>query len=495
MAGRQFMRLRRRAAVTIAALASVAGIGAIGAPAASAATCDNTLGPSSNSYAFLLIDPIGRGWDPDSAGSFYDGNDSDAYDNWGYVYVDGTQYDATGQDCPTELSGRQIDYPEADMSGLKVSRKIYVPGSGLAFSRSITFLRNPSGAPITANLSFEGNLGSDSSTLILSTSSGDKLIADPANDSWATSADDATTPGDPPLAHVWDSTVAPGVADRVDHIYGSTTGTTPWADAQEYVRALYDNVTVPAGATIAYMQIEAQRSTIADANAAAPQLAAQPSDVYAGLTVAEMSQIQNWNLHDLDLDGVDNTADNCSAVANTDQADLDKDGIGDACDNDIDGDGASNADEIARGSNPRVVDTDGDGVNDKADVCPTVPGKGANGCPRFDDNTAPTLVLSAKSKLKRKSALKGIKVSATTNEASTVVFEVFASAKTAKIAKSYNLALASKTVQGVTGKRTITLKPKKSLIGKAKKFTLQVNVTATDAFGNRTIKTKSIKVR
>ena len=487
------MRLRRGAAVTIVALASVAGIGAIGAPAASAATCDNTL--DGNSYAFLLIDPSGRGWDPDSAGSFYDGNSTDAYDNWGYVYVDNTQYDAAGLDCPTEFNGRQIDYPETDMSGLKVSRKIYVPSSGPAFSRSVTFLRNPTGAPITVNLNFEGNLGSDSGTLILATSSGDATITDPTNDSWATSADSATSPSDPPLAHVWDTTLNAGVADRVDHIYGASTGTTPWANGADEVRALYDNVTVPAGATIGYMQVEAQRSTIADANAAAPQLAVGPQDVFAGLTDPELSTLQNWDGNDIDQDGVANTADNCRAVANADQADLDKDGIGDACDDDVDGDGVSNADEAVRGTDPRVADTDGDGVNDKADACPTVPGKGANGCPRFDDNTAPTLVLSAKSKLKRKSALKGVKVSATTNEASTVVFEVFASAKNAKIAKSYNLALASKTVQGVTGKRTVTLKPKKSLIGKAKKFTLQVKVTATDAFGNRTVKTKSIKVR
>jgi hypothetical protein len=501
VSSRHRARLGRRAAVLCTSIAAFAGIQLAGASGASAATCDNL---PSQSYSFIATDPLGFFYDPSTAGQYDDGgsraNDvsaanDDSWDSWNYVFVDNTQYDAAGLNCTTELNGRQFAYPEVDIAGLKVSRKVYVPSSGLAFGRSVTFLRNPSGAPITVQLNFEGNLGSDSFTLILATSSGDNAIADPANDSWAVSADSATAPDDATLAHAWDSTAGTGVADRVDHIYGSSTGTTPWADAQDEVRALYDNVTVPAGATVAYMQIEAERNTVDEAKQAAPALAASPLDVFAGLTDTELSELRNWNGPDLDQDGVANTADNCRFVANADQADLDKDGQGDVCDDDIDGDTSSNADEAVRGTDPRKADTDGDGVRDKADACPTVAGKGANGCPRFDDNTAPGLTVSAKSKLKRKTALKGVKITATTNEASTVLFELFGSAKNAHIAKSYNLVLASKTAKGVNGKRSVTLKPKKSLVGKAKKFTLRVRVTATDAFGSRTVKTKTISVK
>jgi hypothetical protein len=492
VSSRTLARLRRRAAVTTLSIAALAGIQLAGASAASAASCDN---PPSQSYSFIQSDPLNFRYDFGTAGEFYDGGDRDAYDSWDYAYVDGTQYGAAGLECVTEADGRQFSYPEVDISGLKVSRKVFVPASGQSFGRSVTFLRNPSAAPITVNLSFEGNLGSDDSTKILLTSSGDNAVADPANDSWVMSADDATAPSDPTLAHVWDSTAAAGVADRVDHIYGSTSGTTPWADGEDSVRALYDNVQVPAGATIAYMQVEAQRNTIDDAKQAAPALAAPPADVFAGLTDAELSAVQNWNANDIDADGVANTADKCRTTANPDQADLDQDGQGDACDADIDNDGVTNADEAVKGTDPRKPDTDGDGVKDNADACPTVAGLGANGCPRFDDSVAPGLTVKASSKLKRKAALKGIKVAATTNEASTVVFEIFASAKKARIAKSYNLALASKTLKGVTGTRSVKLKPKKSLIGKAKKFSVQVRVTATDAAGNRTVKTKTIKVK
>ncbi|HVV86098.1 MAG TPA: OmpA family protein, partial [Kofleriaceae bacterium] len=57
---------------------------------------------------------------------------------------------------------------------------------------------------------------------------------------------------------------------------------------------------------------------------------------------------------DDDDDGIADTDDNCPRVANADQADLEGDGIGDACDiGDDDGDGISDADEHALGTDPR----------------------------------------------------------------------------------------------------------------------------------------------
>jgi len=54
----------------------------------------------------------------------------------------------------------------------------------------------------------------------------------------------------------------------------------------------------------------------------------------------------NLMLHDSDGDGILDDDDNCPSIANPDQYDFDSDGLGDACDPDIDGDGVANEEDI-----------------------------------------------------------------------------------------------------------------------------------------------------
>ncbi len=55
-------------------------------------------------------------------------------------------------------------------------------------------------------------------------------------------------------------------------------------------------------------------------------------------------------------------------------------GLNDA-DLDPDGDGLTNVQEFQKDTNPNLVDTDSDGVNDKEDACPNQAGDPSNGCP------------------------------------------------------------------------------------------------------------------
>ncbi len=74
---------------------------------------------------------------------------------------------------------------------------------------------------------------------------------------------------------------------------------------------------------------------------------------------------------DSDGDGVPDATDNCPTVANAGQEDADGDGIGDACDTgapDDDGDGIPNsADNCPAIANPGQEDADGDGIGDACD--------------------------------------------------------------------------------------------------------------------------------
>jgi len=71
---------------------------------------------------------------------------------------------------------------------------------------------------------------------------------------------------------------------------------------------------------------------------------------------------------DSDGDGVEDDTDNCPSIANASQEDMDNDGTGDACDEDVDGDGINNADDNCPAiTNPNQSDSDGDGIGDSCD--------------------------------------------------------------------------------------------------------------------------------
>jgi hypothetical protein len=72
---------------------------------------------------------------------------------------------------------------------------------------------------------------------------------------------------------------------------------------------------------------------------------------------------------DADGDGYNHDTDNCPLASNANQLDTDGDMLGNACDADDDNDGLPDALELSIGTNPLLVDTDGDGLSDYAEVC------------------------------------------------------------------------------------------------------------------------------
>jgi uncharacterized protein (TIGR02145 family) len=92
---------------------------------------------------------------------------------------------------------------------------------------------------------------------------------------------------------------------------------------------------------------------------------------------------------DSDGDGIPDEVDNCPTVSNPGQEDLDSDAIGDACDPDIDGDGVLNvADNCPTVYNPGQEDMDSDAIGDACD--PDIDGDGvlnaADNCPTVSNH-------------------------------------------------------------------------------------------------------------
>jgi hypothetical protein len=112
------------------------------------------------------------------------------------------------------------------------------------------------------------------------------------------------------------------------------------------------------------------------------------------------------------------------------------------------------------------------------------------------DLPAPTLALSGVAKtLKRKDFLaKGVGGSAQCDKPCSIDAELFGTARSVRLAGSFNVSLGTTTLPAGAGLRRFTVKPAKKLLGRTRRLTVQLRVTATDAAGKQTRKVQTIKV-
>jgi hypothetical protein len=112
------------------------------------------------------------------------------------------------------------------------------------------------------------------------------------------------------------------------------------------------------------------------------------------------------------------------------------------------------------------------------------------------DTTAPTMKLSRiPKKLRPKQLVTGFSFTVTPSEAATLDATLAGSARSAHLAKSYNITLAHKRTPRSAATRRITLRAKKKLVGSSRRFTVRLTLVATDAAGNKRTITRTIKVR
>ncbi|WP_270934322.1 CARDB domain-containing protein [Falsiroseomonas oryzae] len=252
------------------------------------ATSGGGTGTISTSNDIVLFDVDGFEWDIEGDGSINDGT-NDAYDGGQYLIV--TQgaseywfewFNSAG----TEMGGRQIVFGPDTSSGLSVTRKVYVPNTGnQGFARFLESFTNTSSETRTFTVRIETNLGSDSGTIGIATSSGDATYA--AGDRWVVTDDSSDGSGDPTMLHV---------------VAGDGNVQLPFQASRESSDDLYTrySLTLAPGETRRILHFAVQNTNRAAAQAVAPRIAALDTelDLLAGLTEIERNQIVNFDLGD-----------------------------------------------------------------------------------------------------------------------------------------------------------------------------------------------------
>jgi hypothetical protein len=137
------------------------------------------------------------------------------------------------------------------------------------------------------------------------------------------------------------------------------------------------------------------------------------------------------------------------------------------------------------------------GVNDLAPADLVVTDNFVFGEPQAQAPDAPpALTISGVPKKQSlKKFLRGVNFSVDPSEESQIEVVLVAKAKKATLAANGDLVLASQSFDFSTATRTGKLKPKKKLVGKAKKFTVSLQVEAIDRSGNKATATRKIKVK
>ena len=111
------------------------------------------------------------------------------------------------------------------------------------------------------------------------------------------------------------------------------------------------------------------------------------------------------------------------------------------------------------------------------------------------DTTAPTVRVTATSRVSLASLLKGLRVTARPSEAARLEITLEGTVTDARVS-AFNVVLAKRTLSQSAASRSVLLKPSRRVVGKPRRsFKVRVRVVATDAAGNRGSATRTVTVR
>ena len=192
-----------------------------------------------------------------------------------------------------ENAGREIAVRGANLAGLNVTRKVFVPLDGY-FARRLEILSNPTPAPMTVDVRATAVLPPEGSGApgIVRTSSGDGALAVGASasaDRWVAFDDSAEldpflSANQAPIGFAFDGE---GGAERADLATVVTAANTT-------LRYGWNSVSIAPGETIALMHFVTRQVARTGATSAAERLVQLPPEALAGLSVEELSWIRNF---------------------------------------------------------------------------------------------------------------------------------------------------------------------------------------------------------
>lgn len=189
-------------------------------------------------------------------------------------------FDATVPAGPT-CTNRQVAFPVQTIGALSVSRKVFVPTND-QFIRWMDLFTNTSGSPVTFTMITSNNLGSDSNTRIVSSSSGDNAAQ--TTDTWVSTFQNfsGNTSSDPRIGHVLQGTGAPTPVSNIN-----------FADADDNPYWVY-SITLAPGQTKTILNFATGQGTKAAANAKAAALALLPANATQCMSATELGQVTNF---------------------------------------------------------------------------------------------------------------------------------------------------------------------------------------------------------
>jgi hypothetical protein len=210
------------------------------------------------------------------------GNQGDAFDDGGNVWVDNVIVGGPLQTTPASF-GTIVGIGPRQLSGIEADVDYDVLNSQSTV-RVLAILRNQGTSSRSVNVTYTTNFGSDTSSFVRATSSGDLSVT--TADRWLVSSDSAD--GDPVNTTAFWGGTPPVTPNLVNTTVYSNFGT-------EGLLAQFP-VTVPAGTDVILMFFQRLSPTTPQAIAAATDFnnIGTSSPLLAGLSAQELGMIKNW---------------------------------------------------------------------------------------------------------------------------------------------------------------------------------------------------------